>query len=823
VASLENVQSANNSQDVDLGNVSSSNDRLSAAAMAIAKGREAGWTDEETLGVLSRRRRHQQPVRMTNREQLQARQAFATITDKKGRPMPAEPERGVRSLLNEQVQFQIDGGERDQSAEDAYYGRDENEFTRWNKDRGAFEDVYIPDGTTTPDDLRDQALLRSYGLAKRLKTDNNKAVQEPVLDRRGKPIRNQDGEVIMRNTYDIENVNETTSGQGWQGGGGGAANDAYKQLQVAIELGKITPEEAAPLMERLRRTADPQYAKQYEAREGRKAVIKSGLNFDPLKKQENQETFEEQIAGARKSRNLANAEYLPGALTSVKTDPDTGITIPTLRAEPDSIFGARPQAVQLSGDSAEIARALGDDVSGYVDIATGETVYDGVTPSRLQTNLPNTSQQINAPVTTAASWVAKNLSEGKTGDVLSDTNTSQITADFSRRVEAAAPGYRSRPVRTVEDFATQVQRVIDARAKSGGNFYEPAFDEQGQPIRLRSGRQKQNKVTDPGIPDVLRLLRMTSGEQGQLANALYSMGLAGAGARPVNSFSPGVTVNTGSMFGEKLDVGVAGRDTQRAAFAKAGIRLDAPQYDDDGFLIDYGDAQRPQIGSIRERDEFGGVTREEPQLKRAVMKGRSPDEAVATYIAQRKKNKQPVDQKYAEKIRSENESLRADQAATEESQAVRRIVQKSGSGPLPARQVEDEQFFSTPINKYNGSYRKGPDVPGALVSLRKPEPSPAETPTQYYDGSSKFDVATNFSERSPIAGTNAVTPPAGQTEAVSPDPVSSALKREIAARVDQKRQARRRYIGGGAAAAGGVAALAAALSGGQRQEQEQYR
>ena len=91
-------------------------------------------------------------------------------------------------MRNDQVQFNLDQGERDQSAQEAYYGRDTNEFTRWNKDRNNFEDVYIPDGETTPDDLRDQALLKDYGIMKRAKTDNNKVVKEPVLDRRGKAV-----------------------------------------------------------------------------------------------------------------------------------------------------------------------------------------------------------------------------------------------------------------------------------------------------------------------------------------------------------------------------------------------------------------------------------------------------------------------------------------------------------------------------------------------------------------------------------------------------------------------------------------------------------
>ena len=89
--------------------------------------------------MLSRRRRHQRPVRMDNREIAEAQQRFATVDGmaaEPGRESGGEPSFGGRSVPNSEVQFNLDGGERDQSAQDAYYGRDENEFSRYNKDTG---------------------------------------------------------------------------------------------------------------------------------------------------------------------------------------------------------------------------------------------------------------------------------------------------------------------------------------------------------------------------------------------------------------------------------------------------------------------------------------------------------------------------------------------------------------------------------------------------------------------------------------------------------------------------------------------------------------
>ena len=505
------------------------------------------------------------------------------------------------------------------------------------------------------------------------------------------------------------------------------------------------------------------------------------------------------------SGTAADAEYIHGSLTKASTDPERGVATRALRAESDSRFNARPQAVINSPDSVAAVESLGEG-SAYVDLATGEDVTQGVNPSRVQTNMPNSSQVLNAPVTTAASWVTANTTDNK--GLLGETNMSQITADFSRRVEAAAPGYRSRPVRDVESFASQIQRVIDAKTKAGKNFYKPVLDENGGPVFNKRGRRAQEKIADPGIADVMTALRMTSGEGSQLANALFSMQTASEPSRPVSSFSPGVKVNTGSMFGEKIDLGIAGRETQRAAFA----RSEDP------------DAARPQIGAIRERDEFGKVTAEEPAPTRQVMKGRSPEEAVATYVAQRKKNNEVVDPVKAESIRRGNASLRADQARTSEDSAMKRIMTQAG-GDVDPSLARESQFIKEQLTR--APRKRG----GELMSLRGSEASSAAA-SQPYDSNSNYDVASRFEDRftqtggPPSVAAPAFEPePTNNTQAPIPQAAPAArgsgiegnesVMSEIKRRLNSKTG---RRIGYGGAAAGGLAALTAALTNSGEQE-----
>ena len=145
MASLEQSQGQHNKVIALSGNTNASldpNQTMIAGASALATGEALGHSQEETLAALSRTRRPQKPARLNNREKAEAFQRFANIEAADGTVMPQELDSGTRSIRNEDVQFEQDGGERDQSIVDANYGRDTNKFTRWNDKTESYEEVY---------------------------------------------------------------------------------------------------------------------------------------------------------------------------------------------------------------------------------------------------------------------------------------------------------------------------------------------------------------------------------------------------------------------------------------------------------------------------------------------------------------------------------------------------------------------------------------------------------------------------------------------------------------------------------------------------------
>ena len=201
-------------------------------AEQLARGRAAGFSDEETLGVLSRRRLHQHPIRLSEADKQEAQRYWEeqlAKTAAEERNFGTEEPYGQRTLQNDDVQFEQDNRERDQSGTQMYSkdldtriseqakarrtskkgGRDTNRFFVTDPKTKKTSEVFIDDGQPTPEGLREQALASDFGLTA------VKKGQVQKTGRNGAPVFNKDGTPVMRNDYDFENsYNETAAGQG---------------------------------------------------------------------------------------------------------------------------------------------------------------------------------------------------------------------------------------------------------------------------------------------------------------------------------------------------------------------------------------------------------------------------------------------------------------------------------------------------------------------------------------------------------------------------------------------------------------------------------
>ena len=113
-------------------------------------------------------------------------------------------------------------------------------------------------------------------------------------------------------------------------------------------------------------------------------------------------------------------------------------------------------------------------MSGYVDADTGIAIPTADRQSNAPSNIPNSSNGLNAPqLTDSQKFIADRMfdSGGPTGSGLRQVNLVQASSDFSRRVNGFAPSYRTQPVRDVASFENAVQTVIDAGQAQGKKFY----------------------------------------------------------------------------------------------------------------------------------------------------------------------------------------------------------------------------------------------------------------------------------------------------------------------------------------------------------------
>ena len=145
-------------------------------------------------------------------------------------------------------------------------------------------------------------------------------------------------------------------------------------------------------------------------------------------------------------------------------------------------------------------------------------------------------------------------------------------------------------------------------------------------------------------------------------------------------------------------------------------------------------------------------------------------------------------------------------------------------GGLPSRLQEDAQFSAraaqverergeAEIARLRSGAKPQRELGGALARIEKQVASRAESPTQYYDGSGEFDVASDFSGRRAQQ----------KADAGERKKVADALEREIVSRTMGQQRDRRRKIGIGAAALGGAALAGKGIYDLTRPEEEEIR
>jgi len=210
-------------------------------------------------------------------------------------------------------------------------------------------------------------------------------------------------------------------------------------------------------------------------------------------------------------------------------------------------FKVAPTVDTSNFGSAEWQGIPGGDVNTgyYVDSRTGEILSYGepeVVPPA-QVNVPTSDQALNAPVTReAADWMKTGGPEYATQGGLNfgdypQVNISGVTGDFSNRLrilgrqtdkktgellypELAA--YRGN-VRTADEVVEAANYIINQKLGRGGRFYSQERD----PV---TGRKKV--IESPGISDVLNMMRMSSGDEEALKNALFQIERSQPGSAP---------------------------------------------------------------------------------------------------------------------------------------------------------------------------------------------------------------------------------------------------------------------------------------------------
>ena len=279
----------------------------------------------------------------------------------------------------------------------------------------------------------------------------------------------------------------------------GKRRDARAQLrEIAIQRKAAgNPLSKAEAQELLQRLAYPKDKQDAIAGESAERLRKQNVNY-------NREMREQNIGRIAEVKMLGAAK-----------DVDKGGNVQRVVMGEDIYRGDAYPIVER----AAVGAGFGQDVIvGHAGIVDGKMQELG------DVNFPDSSNAANAPIQGRGQiWAAENVRPmGKEGGGTFGPNKIDLVGP-GRNFMAAAKGQFdlsdfSDDIRDPAEFEAVVDRIIELKAASGKPFMAPVEGD------LAPGqKRRQVAVTEPGVADVIRQLRLPAQEQGRLADAIDMM------------------------------------------------------------------------------------------------------------------------------------------------------------------------------------------------------------------------------------------------------------------------------------------------------------
>ena len=279
--------------------------------------------------------------------------------------------------------------------------------------------------------------------------------------------------------------------------------DAARRVQAAVQMGEITPEEGRALESRLLVASDPRLAAMADRRQGTAAVQADSARFStPMAREQrsrNDVMFAVEMEGERRTRDAFNEAK--------------GI-----------------DAVSRAGVPRGEESILYDTGFGAVEPTT----------ALMGSNTPTNANALNAPdPSSAISWVARQV-EGPEGGFYDGARRQEVDIQGSlgefneavaslgtRKVRGALPFQTvgTSDVRSIAGLQSVINQVKEAAIAAGVSLPRMVPDP-------TTGQLKAQKVKDPGVQEVMELLKMNVGGQQRLGLALDVLDQTGSYVSP---------------------------------------------------------------------------------------------------------------------------------------------------------------------------------------------------------------------------------------------------------------------------------------------------